>query len=150
DTYTTVSVGEFLDDMRLNYPEIPDGWLSNAVVNAAIEFSKRTHVLQRTIKIITQECVRNYSLEPPDCTEIVAMHRVRTACGKVIRLATPANKMCSTLAWWEKPNEFVLSSSPCDGTEYYIDVSVRPGQDACELPSELYDEYKQAIIHGAN
>ena len=51
DAYPKVDIDEFLPELRLEIPELPDDVLMSYVRRAAIDFCERSRVLQRVVTI---------------------------------------------------------------------------------------------------
>lgn len=154
DAYPKVSFDEFLPELSLEIPELPDDIIMNYVRSAAIEFAERTHVLQRELTICLQPCVGNYILESPDCTRIVALSGICRSCdcgGPVTRLTSaPCWVSCFGLhAWWERPGTIWFQPAPTQPDEATVRVSVAPTVDACEVDAVLLTDHKEAIQAGA-
>lgn len=152
DAYQKVDIDEFLPELRLEIPELPDDVLMSYVRRAAIDFCERSRVLQRVVTICLQECVPNYLLESPDCMRIVAVTGICRSCGGDYQRLTssPCHVPClNRAAWWDQNEGSIwLHPAPSQPDNIMVRVAVAPEQDACELDAVLFNKYREAIIAG--
>lgn len=150
DKYPTVALDLFLPEIMLEIPELPDDIAMHYVREAAIEFAARSHVLERTVTICTQDCVEDYILEPPDCTRLVSVQGIcaEGGCGTVTRLSgPPCGVQCGgAYCWVEQPNIIHITGG---AARYQVRISVTLKRDACDVPEMLYERYKPDIQAGA-
>lgn len=153
DAYPKVDLEEFLPELRLEIPELPDDVLMHYVRRACIDFCERSHVIQREVMICLQPCVGNYILEAPDCTRIVMVNGVCRACGGPYERLNdkPCHIGClCRVAWWDRNEQSInLNPAPADTDNIMVRFSIAPEQDACEVDRVLYDRYNEAIMAGA-
>lgn len=149
DKYPVVELDAFLPEILLEIPELPEDIAMHFIREAAIEFSVRTHVVQRKVKICKEDCIDDYILEPPDCTRLVMIHSICGCgcCSGVTRLTgKPCTIGCGNYAWFEEPNIIYITGS---AGIYEVIISVAPKRDACEVPAVLYESYKYDVQTGA-
>lgn len=154
DPYATVPLSDFIPELVFEIPELPEEMAMYHVRKAVIEFARRSLVLRRKVDIHTYNCVDNYILEAPDCSEVLAIHNIcnvtGTCCGKPVRLthAPCGLPSCGVSVWREEPN-IVWISPGRDGACYRVEISVAPTRDVCEVDKILYDKYFENILVGA-
>lgn len=155
DLYPKVSLEEFLPELRVEFPEVPDEMLMYYSRLAAIEICERAKILTRTITICLEPCVGNYLLEAPDCVRVVAIESIcrhqESGCGyPVTRLTNrPCYIQCfSSVSWWEQPN--IIWFKPAPSTREYADVRVcvSPSLEACEIDEVLATQYREIVFLG--
>lgn len=151
--YEKVSFEEFLPELQLEIPELPNDILMHYVRNASIEFAKRTGILIRHIELLLEPCVENYLLETVDCLTINKVINVCRDGHSVVRVPTAkcAKVNCGggMVMWWEEPNIAYFTPPPAKECLVTVTVSVTPSDDACEVDKVLLTTHRDAILHGA-
>lgn len=152
DAYPKVELSEFIPELQLEIPELPEDILMHYVRKAAIEFCERSRVVEREIQICMQACVPNYLLESPDCTRVVAVTGICRGCGgpySRINSKPCHNSVMGGVAWWDQGEGALwVHPAPSQDNNIMVRVSVAPEQDACEVDAILNNKYREAILAG--
>lgn len=153
DMIEKVPLTDLLDDLLFDVTDMPDDAAAHLIRRAAIKMAQRGNILRREVQLITEKCVENYLLEPPDCVDV---HRIFTvcnsnhcACRDVHRLTSePCRMPCGSYSWFTYPNEIHFTEAGC-GNCYKVRFSVSPRHDACEIDAIYRDKYYELLLLGA-
>lgn len=140
EDYPKIPLEDFIADLRYDIPGVPQAAWKSYIRRAATRMALDGNLLRRKMTIRVMDCgVRNYRLEPGDCTDLVAILNVRNICGlcqsevpRVTQAPPGLSCSCSPVSWFEEPNELWFSQVQA-GQIYEVEFSVAPTMDACEL-----------------
>lgn len=149
-------LSDFLSLVRGKLPGCPEMIMKEAVRESAIEFCKRTRLIEDSDTITTVAGTAAYDLSPPSglAWEVFDVYR-----GDV-RL-TPSDRVeFSDLNYYVDSGEprayylegdgtIVLGPIPSTAESLTVRVTVRPDDTAGQVPQILYQEYRTAIAAGA-
>lgn len=151
----TVPLDDFLPYVLPQAPNAPAEMAAHYVRLAAIEFARETGVLRERVCVDAQAGVNDYCLEMDGCAlNIVSLENV--CCGArpltalrqlpCARSSSPQNSY-----YFGPPRDLLLWPAPSHDAPGAIcaDVVLAPGQDACELPRTLYDDFAEVLGDGA-
>lgn len=71
-----VSLDEFLPELFLSAPGLPQEIAASYIRQAAIEIAENANALRRYVRVDLQAGVSNYMVEPPDCVRTIGISRV--------------------------------------------------------------------------
>lgn len=151
ETYPKLSFDELLPELKVEMPEVPNDMLASYVRSAAIEFAKRTNILERDICIQLLPCVRDYIIEPPDCMDLVGLIEIEGGkcwCGYEI-VSYIGQYDCVRSVEFKDPHYIIFSPAPTEMRTVTITCSVVPTYDTCDLDAKLVRQYREEILHGA-
>lgn len=147
-------IDDFIPDVITKVNSVPDEVAANEIRNAAIEFSRRALLLRRTACMDAQANVADYYPELPDDYAVHSVVGV-TLDGVSYRGCTTGASLraeCGGVFSYDAYNGAVVLDPPPARDSIgclCVEVVVRPGQESCQLPAELYDGYVNDIAAGA-
>lgn len=149
----TVPLEDFLPYVQMYVPGCPEEIIAHAIRLEAIEFSRATHTIRRTILVDAQAHVHDYCLEVEDDYRIAAIERV---CVDGLDYLPTSTQPCGDREvfrryFFEPGSDLMIYDAPAkDGAQcIHVTASVQPGQDSCRLDKVLYDDYAEAMSNGA-
>lgn len=152
-----VSVKDLLPLLTYEFPDAPDGMLEYVALRKVIEFCRRTNALRRVTDIITQPCVLNYRLEPPDSadTDLVAVMRMahlptRWCAPEYSRVTVHNGRrccMCQGFVSYVEGNELIFMPPPKGKSVFRVEISVCPKPDSCDVDASLLD-FEHTLLDG--
>lgn len=146
----------------------PDSAVRQAIVDAAIEFCDRTHVVQQTLDPMTTElAVSEYELDLPSRQELVQVKRAWFKGSELEPVAIESVR--NALAWRDvipgvqavsgDPREFYTVDRGAVGlyprpTKTEVDTltvraALKPSRTATVLEDQLYEDWVEVIAAGA-
>lgn len=153
ELHPQISFTELTVDLSFDLPDLAEDAAVHYLRRAAIQMCRSGDLMRRRAKIKTQDCVKNYLLEPVDEVDLVAILSVRNlnSCfsEETRRLTTePVRLPCGAYSWFSSPNEIHFSQSgPLD--VYQVNFSVAPVRDACQVDVDFADRYYELMLVGA-
>jgi hypothetical protein len=149
-----VPIEEFIPDVQLKAPSVPDQIAANEIRMAAIELASRVPLLRRQLCQPAQANVSDYFLDAPDGYTIRGIHGVSVYGrpvtvygGSPLGLSAPRPG-----AWYDRSEQVVhiRPAPPRDGASCVcVEATVLPGQTTCALPREMYDLHLDTLAAGA-
>jgi hypothetical protein len=130
----------------------PTNVIEHFVREAAIEFARKTSILQRTLWVDLQECVRDYRLVAPDGYKIHLISEVSMGCLRLHPAAyTTRHDLRHAQYFFDPPCGLAIGNSPdADEKEgLAVRTSVIPSHESCEVDAILLDLYADDIRAGA-
>jgi len=145
-----VPLEDFLPYVLPSVVGLPPEIAAHNIRMAAVAFVRQTQYLERTLFLDRQCGVVDYHLEVPDCYSIMSVSEVRVD-GSPWRAERRLPARGGSWFTFDKPDWLRLGCNPGDDLLKGIEVRVNvlPGQDSCELDRILYDQYADALQHGA-
>lgn len=145
-----VPVSELEPFIVMHAPDAPSDILQHVIREATVRFMRRTRVAVDEAVLHTQCGVQDYRIEMPDCRELIAVEAVEPDIGSAYSAPFPGQGMHG---WdWMKDGRhpvIYLGASPKDGDCLQVQYSWTIGRDDCDIPDFIYEEWEEAIKHGA-
>jgi hypothetical protein len=150
-------VSDFFEELRFEFQNLPDQLFQYYLVKTARHMANEGALIRRRAVIHANHCVTRYLLESPDGMEINSILSIHALpCGActghtVIRSFTPPEHACCCgreIAWYDDFEHVLHVQNPYTFGEYFISLSVTPSRDACELPTEFYDDFLETLLLG--
>lgn len=147
----------FYPDVLPSVMGCPDPVMNHALLRAAQEFFRRTHVWTLWLDTIRTAGRAEYDIPLEDNTELVKLQRA-TLQGRQIAVIAPETLPAD---WKTSPSGLrscvftrdrkVLTLLPITSTAELlrIEASLQPSNSATGIPDEFFDLYVEAIAHGA-
>lgn len=158
EPFKTLPISDFYDELRFEYPDIPEQLFNYYLVQTAITMAKRGNLIRRRAVISTHHGVTRHAI--PDTDELVLSDilSIRVApgdCGpsrNIVRAFTPpegATACCGKDVAWFDTQDNVLHVAPayCH-SNIYLTMAVSPQQGACTLPAVYKTEYLSTLLAG--
>lgn len=150
----TVSLDDFLPYIQPQAPNAPAEMAAHYVRLAAIQFCRQTQILKERVCVDVQEGVHDYCLELEDC-DLNTVSLANVCVGGRPYTATrtmpcDAGQGLAATYFYQHPHDLLIWPAPsCDEkAALCADVVVAPGQDACDLPRRLYDDFAEVLGDG--
>lgn len=154
----TKPLNDFHEELRFEFPNLPAQLFDYYILRCARIMAQEGNLIRRRVVINAEPGVTRYALQTPEGMELVGVLGIRhsdvCACfdRAVDRAFVPPDGAigCShQTAWLDTlENVFHLSGSGhCRGA-YYVEISVAPAMDACELPEEYLKDFFTALMFG--
>lgn len=128
---------------------IPESVAESFIRNSAISFAEKTGILTQTVNVDLQCGLDHYPLETRDCDTIIGVKSAKMGdwcesdCGTSWNWGSVCFKMVDDmLTIYPVPDRDIE-----DGLE--LELVVAPSRDTCELDSQLYDKWFDAVVNGA-
>lgn len=157
DKYETVPLHEFHAELAFEFPALPEQLFDYYLIRTAVDMAKRGNIIRRRATIFARQGVTRYRLVSPDgCEPLHVMDVIKSPdCGCSVHdvrrsFAEPRGKFsCGRDIAWYDEHEQCLNVNPsfCFG-DYKVEMSVTPGMQPCDLPSEYYDKYLPTLLMG--
>lgn len=158
DPYKTVPLSKFYPELQFEFVDLPTELFSFYILRTARDMAERAQLIKRTLTIAIQPCVTRYYIDVPDGLALKSLMSLRhvptgnmeNGSREIPRFTGPPDNLSwASRASWLVPDEKVLVIvMPQAGGTVRAVVSAMPTTDACELPSEYYDDYYAALIMG--
>lgn len=118
---------------------------------AAIELCERSHVWSQVLEIDSQSGVQDYPLELPGDAKVVAVREVKIGNCCLSPNRSGLCRGCGCHQFRVEGNHTLWVPESHQDEEQAIKVLVvcKPGQDACNFPEELYEDWSDVIADGA-
>ena len=118
---------------------------------AAIELCERSHVWSQVLEIDSQSGVQDYPLELPGDAKVVAVREVKigNCCLSPDRSGLCGGCGCHQFRVEGNHTLWVPESHQDEEQAIKVLVVCKPGQDACNFPEELYEDWSDVIADGA-
>lgn len=149
----SVPLSEFEPFIMAYAPDAPADILQHVLREAVVRFMRRTRIAVDTERIDLQCGVREYLIDMPDCRRMVAVEEVYPACNGwgTVRKDFPNPSLPEP--WkWKKDNHhpvIELQYNPKEDDALYVQYSWTIERDDCEVPDFIYEDWEEAIKHGA-
>lgn len=145
-----ICYSEWLPNVRILVPHIPDNILLDYIRRAAIEFAVQSKILTRNIELLLQDCVADYwpCLGPQERIMDVRLLSVGGECYE------PVGHTCSWRVgnynyWFHPPNSLEIHPAPKECSKVILTVTAAPSETSTHVDKFLYDNYFQAIAEHA-
>lgn len=146
----SVPVSEFEPFLAMSAPDAPSDILQHVTREAVVRFMRRTRVAEDDYELETQCGVPDYYLDMPDCRELVAIESVDPAHGT---WGFVPGFGFNIGAWdWLKDGRHPVvrfGFTPQEDKCYNVRYTWAINRDGCEIPDFIYEEWEEAIKHGA-
>ena len=157
DPYRSRPISDFCEELRFEFPKLPEPMLHFYVAKAAREAAVRGNLVRRRAFVQSLPGEEEYLLESPDGLEVTGILRIaefpRCSCPRDVRrtFTFPEGcRFCGRRTAWYEPHEKALHiDRTCCGSEFLVELAVAPARDACELPAVLYDDWLELVVLGA-
>jgi len=158
DPFETVPLSNFTPEVIVATGDIPSDMAESYIRQAVIDFAHRSQVVRRKLWVDLQACVGDYLIEPPKCEQIVSIQRICGGDGCLSFTPIADEPCCAYLpccgggvVWFVPPYTINIDPTPVNDVcrALFVDASVAPSRDACEVDRIYYDRFHEAIINGA-
>lgn len=145
-----VCYSDWLPNLRILLPHVPDNILLDYVRRAAIEFAEKTKILRRNIELLTQENVGDY-WPCLGAQERIARVRLLSVNGECYE---PVGDTCtwnvgSARYWFHPPNSLEIHHAPNECSKIILTVDAIPAEDSTHVDKIIHDMYFDAILNHA-
>lgn len=156
EPFPTVPLDKFYPELRFEFKDLPPQLFAYYIQRTAVDMAEKANLLRRWVRIELEPGVSRYALIPPDGLTLWAImgvfHSTSCGCGvhRTPRFYGPPEGACPIhdSVWWE-PQEQVLNYTGCHcGGCLYVNMSVVPDRDACELPKIYMDRFFTTLLMG--
>ena len=158
DPYKTVPLTKFHEELWFEFQNLPTELFDYYLLRTARDMAEKAPLVRRKVKIPLRDGVTRYHLSAPDGLDLKSILDIRhvptgnieQGSKKVPRFFNaPEHLNCFVHgAWFDKAEETLTLHLPnCCGYCLVV-VTTVPSRDACELPSEYYDNYLTTLIMG--
>lgn len=146
--YTCYS--EWLPNLRILLPHVPDNILLDYVRRAAIEFAVKTKILTRNIELLTQENVGDYwpCLGAQERIDRVRLLSVNGDCYEPVG-DTCTWQVGAARYWFHPPNSLEIHRAPTECSKVILTVEAVPEEDSTHVDKLIHDRYFDAILNHA-
>jgi hypothetical protein len=146
-------IEQFLPDVQVKAPTVPDEVAANELRAAAIEMASRVPAIQREICQDLQAGVPDYFVDAPDGYTIRGINEVSVS-GRRWPLAAyssyTAAGPCSAFYHDEQRRVLLRPAPQYDGRGCLcVTAALLPGQTSCALPVEFYERHLDTLASGA-
>ena len=157
DPYRSRPVSDFCEELRFEFPKLPDPLFHFYTVKAAREASVRGNLVRRRAFIQSLPGEEEYLLESPDGLDVTGILRIaefpHCSCHMDVRRTFTFPEGCRfcgrRTAWYETHDRTLHIDRTCCGSDFLVELAVAPSREACELPAVLYDDWLELIVLGA-
>ena len=154
NTSSFVDIEQFLPDVLVKAPTVPEEVAANEIRAAAIELASRVPAIEREICQDLQAGVPDYFVDPPDGYTVRGVSAV-TVEGIPLPLAVYSVYNTSRLrrgAFYHMPEKRILLAPPPQYDAHgclCVTATLLPGQTSCALPLEFYEQHLDTLASGA-
>lgn len=128
---------------------LPENAALSFIRNAAISFAEKTGILKETIKVDLQCGLSEYPIETRECETVIYV--------KSAKYNEFASEDCGNAWSWGNVdftfNDDLLTIYPAPSQDVeeglILEVVIIPKRDACELDSQFYNKWFDAVVNGA-
>lgn len=136
---------EWLPNLRMAAPDVPDNILLDAVRRGAIEFCKQSHFLLRQVQLPLQDCVGDFYLCLGEEERLDGI-RVLSVNGQCYR---PVGERCDlagldAVYWYYPPATLEIHPAPRACDQVTLLVEAVPKEDSSYVDRLIYDRYFEA------
>lgn len=140
-----ICYSEWLPNVRILAPHLPDNILLDYIRRAVIEFAKQSHILQRSIILELQSCVADYY---PCLGEEERIATVHLFCidGDCYKAQGNACEIGGHRYWFMPPQSLLINPAPTKtGKQLALVVDAVPSENSQQCDRIIYDRHFQAI-----
>lgn len=154
EPFRTIPLKKFHPELRFEFNDAPDQLFDFALIRTARQMARDGNLIRRRAKLNLHAHIFNYKLRSPDGLEvcnILGHHTDAGCCHHTARSFTPPDDClpCHQMVVWYDDIEEELRVEPSADATLWLELSVMPADDACELPAPYYDKYVSILIAGA-
>lgn len=154
----TRPLSDFHEELRFEFPNLPAQLFSYYILRCARIMAQEGNLIRRRVVIHAEPGVTRYALQAPEEMDLVGILGIRhhDMCGCVVntvpRTFVPPDGAvrCDRRSAWYDAHEGVLHlSGPAQSKgAYYVEMSVAPALNACELPEEYLKDFFTTLMFG--
>lgn len=157
EPFRTRPLSDFHAELSFEFPTLPESLFDYYLIRTAIDMAKRGNLIRRRAVIAAQHGVTRYRLVSPDefsLLHILNIMRVPACSCDVTNLPrsfvppTGANQCGRDIAWYDEQEQVLNIRPPYCFGDYYVEMSVTPPAEPCELPVEFLDKYQPTLMMG--
>lgn len=158
EPFPTVATNKFFEELRFEFKDLPPQLFQYYVVQTAVDMAEKANLLRRWCKIELEPCVTRYALSSPDGLRIWAIMGIFRSSGapdagsQHVRRSygPPEGAVClpENIAWYDPYDAVLHYTGDCSCGNLFVNVSVVPERNACELPQIYYDRFYNAMLIG--
>lgn len=145
-TIDFICYSQWLPDVRLRAPHLPDNILLDLIRAACIEFAQKSKILKRDIVMETQACVPDY-WPCLGVDEVIQQVDCLTYDGECM----PSEGGCCEWHtaghgfWFSPPNCLDIDPSPKDGHTIVLSVTAAPSSGSSQVDRIIFERHHEAI-----
>ncbi len=152
---STVSIDKFVPHIVANtFDEnggnsLPENVAQSYIRNSAISFAEKTGMITETIEVPIQCGMTCYPIESRNCETIIGVKSAKLE--NFESLDCGCNWSWGNVDFTFDDDQLYINPAPTkdDNQVIVLEVIVIPNRDACEVNSQFYDKWFDAIINGA-
>lgn len=156
EPFPTVPLDKFYPELRFEFKDLPPQLFAYYVQRVAVDMAEKANILRRWVRIELEPCVTRYALLSPDNLTLWAImgifHTHRCECGvhPTRRFYGPPSDACCVpdAAWWDPYEQVLHYTGDCCSGCLYVNMSVVPDRDACELPAIYRERFFTTLLMG--
>lgn len=157
EPFRTVPLSALHAELSFEFPTLPESLFDYYLIRTAIDMAKRGNLIRRRAVITAQHGVTRYRLISPDQFEFLHIMNIRRQpdCACLVedlpRSFTPPSGVMSCgkdIAWYDEQEQTLHINPPYCRGDYYVEMSVTPPAEPCELPAEFLDKYQPTLMMG--
>lgn len=149
---------DFHPELRFEFKDLPPQLFSYYILQTAVDMAEKSNLLRRWVNIELESCVTRYALVSPDGLRLWNVMGVfrssgSTECGvKHTRRSygPPEGSCCCSpnVAWWDPYEQVLHYTGDCQCGVLFVNVSVVPERDACQLPKIYQERFYSTLLMG--
>lgn len=145
-----ICYSEWLPNVRLLVPHVPDDILLDYIRRACIEFARQSAILTRNVELLLQERVADYwpclgDQERIDRVQLLSINgQCYTAVGDTCEWEFGGYRY-----WFHPPNSLEIHPAPKRCGRLIFTVTATPSENSSQVDRLIYDRYQQAIVDHA-
>lgn len=157
EAFRTRPLSDFHAELSFEFPTLPEALFDYYLIRTAIDMAKRGNLIRRRAVLTAQHGVTRYRLVSPDQFELLHIMNIRRephcACmsENLPRSFCPpatAERCGRDIAWYDEQEQVLHINPPYCHGDYYVEMSVTPPAEPCELPAEFLDKYQPTLLMG--
>lgn len=153
EPFKALPLSDFREELEFEFSNLPWQLFDHYLRRTAIDMAERAPVVRRRVYLDLIPNVTRYALSSPDGLPWIAILGAKfvDCCsgGDARRFFdSPDTGCCSPDGLWWDEQEQELHVHRCGGQALRVTMSVRPADDACELPEVYKSRLYSALVMG--
>lgn len=158
EPFPTIRHEDFYPELRFEFKDLPPQLFQYYVMQTAVDMAEKGNIIRRWCEIELEPCVTRYALLSPDGLRVWAINGIFRSPGPIDchvrrtrRTYGPPEHACcvpENIAWYDPYDGVLHYTGDCHCGNLFVNVSVVPGRNDCQLPEIYFDRFYSTLLMG--